>query len=269
MDRSELRGLAGSLLGDIDDAAFGLLLEDATIADAARGEQVLGGRVGAQCAVVLDGTVRTYLAGRDGRQLTVRYANAPAAISSSSGAERMSSLPIAIQAVSDVTVLELSLPVLLRLTATNTSVAVAMSAELARRLNDVYHAFSTTFYGSLNERLATHLLYSAELNTDAWIVSTTRQELARTLGTAREVVARLLGRMEDDGIIETSRRGIAIARPDDMVRVAGEWWTASRGIPVSASAAEGHEIDNLAQSVLSLDRQGEIVYANNAMGATF
>jgi PAS domain S-box-containing protein len=269
MDRTELRGLAGSFLGNIDDEAFELLLEDATVLDASRGEHVLGGPVLDRFGLILEGTARSYIAGHDKRQLTLRYAVAPAMASATSDVDRLRAIPINLQAVTDVTVIEFDLRSVQRLMATNMSVAFAVTIETSRRLADVYRAFSATFFGSVSERLATHLLYGAELGRDGWAMSISRQDLAVALGTAREVVARLLGRMEADGVIETRRGGILIVRPNELVRAAGQWWLTSRLFPMNQSGVVDETMDDVAQPLVAVDAGGEIVYANRALAVVF
>jgi PAS domain S-box-containing protein len=269
MDRTELRGLAGSFLGNIDDEAFELLLEDASILDASRGEHILGGPVQERFALILEGTARSYLAGQDHRQLTLRYAVAPAVVSTTSDVDRLRSIPINLQAVTEVSVVELNLRSVQRLMATNMSVSFAVTMETSRRLADVYRAFSATFFGSVTERLATHVLNGAELGRDGWALTISRQDLAVTLGTAREVVARLLARMEADGVIETRRGAIVIARPNELVRAAGQWWLTSRLFPMNQSGAVDETMDDVEQPLVAVDANYEIVYANRALAVIF
>ena len=62
---------------------------------------------------------------------------------------------------------------------------------------------------SMDKRLAIFLLDEITEN-KAEIVLLTHEQIARHLGTAREVVTRMLKHFSADGIVEVSRKGIRI-----------------------------------------------------------
>ena len=63
---------------------------------------------------------------------------------------------------------------------------------------------------SMDKRLAIFLLEETQANgTDS--VNMTHETIARHLGTAREVITRMLKHLAADGVIEVTRKGILIA----------------------------------------------------------
>lgn len=61
----------------------------------------------------------------------------------------------------------------------------------------------------MDKRLAIFLLDDAQVSgTD--VITMTHEQIARHLGTAREVITRLLKHMASDGVIEVTRKGITI-----------------------------------------------------------
>ena len=63
---------------------------------------------------------------------------------------------------------------------------------------------------SMDKRLAIFLLEETQTNgTDS--VNMTHETIARHLGTAREVITRMLKHLAADGVIEVTRKGIRIA----------------------------------------------------------
>jgi PAS domain S-box-containing protein len=269
MDRARLSGLRGSFLGDIDDDALEILLRDATIEEVPRGHNVFPLPGQQSFGVMLEGMARAYMADDDGRQLTMRYARPPSVVSPFTGADGTRAIPIQIEAVRDACVLMLDFAAIRTLVVTNLSVANAVAAESARRLNEVYRAFSAAFYGSLTERLAAHLVYASEPTTEGIAVSITQHDLATVLGSAREVVARSLSRLEQDGLINVKRGRIVIPLPDDLIAAAGQWLISARVFPIDASLGMDDSFDALPHAVVAVDARGAIVYANDAAAETF
>lgn len=80
---------------------------------------------------------------------------------------------------------------------------------------------------SVKQRLARLLLELAESHgsrTDEGIVVTvplTQQELAGSVGSSREAVARLLRELRDRGAVTTRRRSLVVVRPDVLRRIGG------------------------------------------------
>ena len=62
---------------------------------------------------------------------------------------------------------------------------------------------------SMDKRLAIFLLEDSVQNRSD-IITMTHEQIARHLGTAREVITRILKHMANDGIIGVTRKGITI-----------------------------------------------------------
>ena len=77
------------------------------------------------------------------------------------------------------------------------------------RFSDVMWIMQQIVFMSMDKRLAIFLLEETQANgTDN--VNMTHETIARHLGTAREVVTRLLRHLAADGVLEVTRRGILI-----------------------------------------------------------
>ena len=78
------------------------------------------------------------------------------------------------------------------------------------RFSDVMWIMQQIVFMSMDKRLAIFLLEETQANgTDS--VNMTHETIARHLGTAREVVTRMLKHLAADGVIEVTRKGILIA----------------------------------------------------------
>lgn len=77
------------------------------------------------------------------------------------------------------------------------------------RFSDVMWIMQQIVFMSMDKRLAIFLLDDAQVSgTD--MITMTHEQIARHLGTAREVITRLLKHMASDGVIEVTRKGITI-----------------------------------------------------------
>lgn len=77
------------------------------------------------------------------------------------------------------------------------------------RFSDVMWVMQQILFMSIDKRLAVFLLdESARINSD--IITLTHEQIARYMGSAREVVSRMLKYFANEGIVELSRKGIKI-----------------------------------------------------------
>jgi CRP/FNR family transcriptional regulator len=78
-----------------------------------------------------------------------------------------------------------------------------------QRFSDVMWVMQQIVFMRQDQRLAIFLLDECAAN-NSNSVTMTHEQIARHLGTAREVVTRMLKHMSADGIIEVTRKGINI-----------------------------------------------------------
>ncbi len=84
------------------------------------------------------------------------------------------------------------------------------SLELAvSKFSDVMWVMQQILFMSMDRRLAIFLSdESARLNSD--VISLTHEQIAKYMGSAREVVSRMLKYFSNEGIVEVSRKGVKI-----------------------------------------------------------
>ena len=270
MPETQLSGLAGTFLGDMDEESLRRVLAEASLVDVAAGRRIFATGTQPRLGVILDGVARTYIIGSDGRQLTLRYVRPPAVLTTASTAIALSPVPISNQAVTNVSVLELNVDSLVEMFNHQTRVGFAFANEVSRRLADVYRSFAAGFFGSLRERLATHLLQAAEpVPGKGLFARVTQIELAEALGTAREVVGRALRQLQQEHIVIVKRGGVEIVDAPKLLKSAGQWGWPPRLFAIDASGHADGSYDKLAQPVVGVEESGQIVYANPAVEATF
>lgn len=118
--------------------------------------------------------------------------------------------------------------------------AVALPAGLFRRLLDGHAPFRALVFGQFSERLQTLMavvdavaFHRLDERLAAWLlargarVAMTHQAIADELGSAREVVTRVLRQFAEDGLLQVSRDGIAVLDREGLAARAGR--PAARG----------------------------------------
>lgn len=103
-----------------------------------------------------------------------------------------------------------------RLVAEEPSFRKFVYAAYSRRLLDLLHVVEEVVFGRIDVRLAARLLALAD---KAMEISATHDDLARELGTAREVVSRVLQDFHKRGLISQSRGRIRILSREQISQI--------------------------------------------------
>ncbi len=83
------------------------------------------------------------------------------------------------------------------------------------RFSDVMWVMQQVLFMSMDKRLAIFLLdESSRLGTDT--IKLTHEQIAKYMGSAREVVSRMLKYFKNEGIVEVSRKGIKITDKNSL-----------------------------------------------------
>lgn len=179
---------------------------------------------GVRAALILRGIARIFLLAPDGRRVTARYARPGALVGSltTAGARGPS---LGVDAVTECELLELDRAALRDAAQANGHAAWALVEDLERRLHDSYAGMAANAFGTMRERVARHLLDSASevAGRGDVVASITQQQLADSVGTVREVVARILGELREEGLVSTSRGQIRIVDLPRFAALLGIW----------------------------------------------
>ena len=177
------------------------------------GDAVYSG--GTQCLgmmMVLEGTLRTYLLSDEGKEVTIYIVVSPGRCL------RGWRLPVFLSAITfdvemeaqtDTRLLLVPAWVLSKLQDENVYVENFIYKEAAKRFSDVVEALQQMMFLSLTQRVASFLLdESAKQNT--YSITMTHEEIAKTIGSAREAVSRILKQLAKGGYISLNRGEIKI-----------------------------------------------------------
>lgn len=181
--------------------------------------------------LVVDGLVRAFVTGPDGRTMTVRYCRCGALIGAVSMYASGFRMPAGIQAMVQVRLLRFSPAVVRRAAHEDPAVAEALLRELADRALTYVHEITGSAFTTVRERVARHLLDLAAQESRAAAgtrralkVAVSQRQLADSVGTVREVVVRVLRDLRDEGVISTHPDHIDILDPIRLSQEQGGTW---------------------------------------------
>jgi CRP-like cAMP-binding protein len=155
--------------------------------------------------VVESGLVRIFVQSRDGRQASVAYFH-PGGVFAA--IEILGPrVPADIQAIVDSSVLLIDTDYLTQLATGNLAIAQAAIRALGTELSHLVRIITVRSLGSMTERLAFDILERAcdsQLRDGQLVCQATHEQLADSIGSAREVVTRIIRDLRRSGMVDTS-----------------------------------------------------------------
>lgn len=156
------------------------------------------------------GQLRTYILSEDGREITLsRLFEYDASLLSASCVLPDMQINVMIEAEKDTSFW--SIPACLFKNLMEESLAVANYAQslLSGHFTELMWLMEQIMWKSMDKRLATFLLEEAQLE-DSLQLKITHEKIANHLGTAREVVTRMLRYFQSEGMVKLTRGAIEI-----------------------------------------------------------
>jgi len=174
----------------------------------ARGETIISPDSELAPGVVADGAVRLIVRSTDGREATLRTigrASMFGLVSLFDSERSVVTVERSVVAVEATTVILLDRSTVLRVAARYAGFALHIARNLADTASFLTDTAGQFAFMTVRQRLAGHLLAIAIAHAQGRRVAlVTQQELADSIGTVREVVARTLHGLRDDGLIAVS-----------------------------------------------------------------
>lgn len=164
--------------------------------------------------VVIRGIVRVYNLSESGREITL-YRLFENDICTLSVSCLLGSMPLQamVKADTDCTIASLSNDVFSDLHRNNSQIQHFLLTNMSARISDVMWVVEQVAFASMDRRIGEFLLSQPSL-----VVYVTHDKIAQELGTAREVVSRMLKYFEKNGYIELSRGKLKIIDPEGLQR---------------------------------------------------
>lgn len=204
-----------SFLAKLPAATLERLLAGAVLEEVAAGTTTYRAGGEPHPSLIVSGLFRSYFAGPDGRQVTVRYARTGdvlGVVLAQGGPA-----PLHVQTLTDAERLRLDIETLRDGARHDPDVAWAMLGEITNTVHDLWHELAAMAFASVPQKVARHLLEIAAREQEAeggvLVAHVSQQELADLVGSVREVVARALRELRDERIVRVTRGGIEVVDP--------------------------------------------------------
>ena len=185
-----------------------------------KGENVhgMGGCTGV--LVVETGCLRGYLLSEEGREITLfRAFPGEVCILSAPCALKSFSLDVMIDAEEETSLLVVDGPAFAAVAAENLYAENFALAAAAGRLSDAVWVMQQILFMRFDRRLASFLLEEAEKGGP--VIRLTHDQIARYMGSAREVVSRMLRYFAAEGAVRAGRGSVEIADAGKLRKAAG------------------------------------------------
>ncbi|MFD4251376.1 Crp/Fnr family transcriptional regulator [Amycolatopsis thermoflava] len=206
-----LQAWSKSFLSGQDPEIRDALLSDSRVVTYSAGTVICRGNSDYRVTLVHKGRIRAKVTSWDGREVTTRYATAghftalPAMLTDGA--------PSSLEAVTMCEVSVLNPNTFRRLMRTRAELAYQVAVYLAESTYETVAYLEDNLFNSVQQRLSRHLLEMATPTVNGLLVQTDQTDLAHTIGSVREVVARALKKLDDIGAIRRYRRQIWIEDP--------------------------------------------------------
>lgn len=210
MDKEKVVYLKQKLPQYFDSDLIEFLSENASIMEIPKGTQILRtGQFVKVVPIVLEGLIEV-MTSHDDRELLLYYIQ-PCESCIMSFAAGSQNTPSAIIAKTEADTKVLALPTenISSWVLAFPRLAHLFSSQYDKRYMDLLNTLKEVLYLNMEERIVSYLLQKSEV-TGSSIIFKTHQEIAEELSTAREVISRLLKKLEATGKIELSAGKIRI-----------------------------------------------------------
>lgn len=178
---------------------------------------------------VVEGSLRIYILSDDGREISLyRLKKGELCVLSASCVIEAISFDVFIEAETDTELLLTDAGTLRSLAEENIRLKCFVQDKALQRFSEIMWILQQVLFFSVDRRLALCLLEDAEdrgllpAAEGTVVLRVTQEKLAASIGSAREVVSRMLRRFADDGLIRLSRGSVEILDITGLRDIAAE-----------------------------------------------
>lgn len=197
------------------------LVAATNVKTAAAGTIVHGGSECSGIIVVLSGQLRAYMSSEDGREITLYRMDAgKVCILSAACVLDQIDFDVTVEAVTASEYLNILPGVYNRIASENIYMECYGYQQATERFSDVMWAMQQILFMSFDRRLAVFLLGERK-KTGSDDIRLTQEQIAKYMGSAREVVSRMLKYFVSEGLVRLHRGGVTILDSDALMMVAG------------------------------------------------
>lgn len=198
-----------SIWNDLNDKGKNIITDNYKILNYKKGDTIHKGNL--TCLgliIVLNGTLRAYISSSNGKEITLyKLLNNDICLLSASCIMKDINFDIYLECEEDTDIILIPTEKYKELLDSSKVFSDYINSILSSRLSDTMWVLEQFVFHSLDKRLANYLL-EQENNND--ILNITHEKIANDLGSAREVISRMLKYFENEDIIKLGRNEIKI-----------------------------------------------------------
>ena len=196
------------------------ILQSSTLMTVSAGQHIHDGTK--ECTgllLVASGQLRAYIVSEGGREITLyRLLENDICLFSASCIMHSLQFNVMIQAEKDTTFWLIPTDTYKKLMSESVTISNYTNEILASRMSDVVWLMEQVMWQSFDVRLATFLLEESALESSNKL-TITHEEIANHLGTAREVVTRMLKYFQSEGMVALSRGSMEITDMQRLIKL--------------------------------------------------
>lgn len=166
--------------------------------------------------LIKSGLLRAYITSDDGREITIyRLFDRDMCLFSASCMMNNIQFDVTITAENDSQVWIIPTDIYKKIMEQSATLANYTNQLMASKFTEVMWLIEQIMWKSMDSRLATFLIEEAAL-TDSSTLHITHEKIANHMGTAREVITRMLKYFQNEGIVKLARGSIEILDTDKL-----------------------------------------------------
>lgn len=160
--------------------------------------------------LVLSGQLRAYYASDDGKEITLyRLLSGDSCVMTMSCVLRSITFDISLEAEKPSSFITIPVRVFKLISEENAAVREYELEQVSSRFSDVFWVMEQVVFKGMGQRVAAFLLEQSAIE-GADVLPITHEKAAKELGTAREVISRMLKYFEGEGLIRQSRGRVTL-----------------------------------------------------------
>jgi len=172
--------------------------------------------------LVLSGTVKGEMVDIAGRVIKIEEIPATGALASAFMFGNRNRFPVNVITVSETELLIIEKPYFFRLLKENDTILVNFLDMISNRSQFLSEKIKFLNFKTIKGKLAQFILQRTGKDRTSFVLEMTQNDLADFFGVARPSVARALGEMEDEGLIEARGKNIRVLDPDKLTGLMAE-----------------------------------------------
>lgn len=216
LDKTALFSAALPFWAELDDAQRQILTDSSSLSRFPKGTVTHQSQQGCKgLQFVLEGQLRVYIVSEEGREVTLyRVRKGEVCVMSSSCLMEAIAFEVLIEAMEDTQVLTIPSPVLAPVLQRHPNAELFLYKTASTRFADVMWTMQQILFMGVDRRLAIFLWEEYQQNGP--VIRLTHDEIARYMGSAREVVTKMLNYFAQEGLVALGRGKVTLLQPDAL-----------------------------------------------------